>query len=314
MVRLRDDKAGAMIGRMRGKKILKIAGAVVGAAFIFAASSAWAQAKFGALSAETDPGRQQPWIVPSPDTATVSHALLYRPQGDGPFRLAVIAHASTQSALRRAQMPQPEYKALALQLVARGFAVLVPERPGHGATGGPYLEDQGGCDDADYVSAGRATAAEIRAAIAFLQTQPFVRKDSAIVIGHSAGGFGALALASSNPKFISHIVAFAPGRGGHAGDRPFAVCAEAKLVAAAGEFGRDARIPVTWLVAENDSYFSPALSRQMAEAFRIGGGKVDFRVLPASGDEGHWLAERGGRPDMAAILDGAIKPARIQPR
>ncbi|WP_315838594.1 alpha/beta hydrolase family protein [Bradyrhizobium prioriisuperbiae] len=303
---------------MRGKKFLKIAGAVVGAAFIFAilsALSAGAQARFGAQSAETEPARRQQWTVPSPDTATVSHALLYRPPGDGPFRLAVIAHASTQNALRRAQMPQPEYAALALQLVARGFAVLVPERLGHGATGGPYLEDQGaGCDDTDYVTAGRVVAAAIRAAMLFLQTQPFVRKDSAIVIGHSAGGFGALALASSDPKAVSHIVAFAPGRGGHAGDRRFAVCAEARLVTAAGEFGQGARVPVTWLVAENDSYFSPELSQRMAEAFRSRGGQVDFRVLRASGDEGHWLAEREVGSDMAAILDRAIRPSRIQTR
>jgi hypothetical protein len=79
----------------------------------------------------------------------------------GPFPLAVIAHASTQNVLRRAQMPQPEYRALAAWLVARGFAVLVPERPGHGATGGKYLEDQGGCDEADYARSGRATADEI---------------------------------------------------------------------------------------------------------------------------------------------------------
>ena len=72
----------------------------------------------------------------------------------GRFRSRVIAHASTQNVLRRAQMPQPEYRALAAWLVARGFAVLVPERPGHGATGGKYLEDQGGCDEADYARIG----------------------------------------------------------------------------------------------------------------------------------------------------------------
>ena len=93
-----------------------------------------------------------------------AHAVLFRPPGDGPFPLAVIAHASTQNVLRRAQMPQPEYRALAAWLVARGFAVLVPERPGHGATGGTYLEDQGGCDEADYAKAGRATADVIAAA------------------------------------------------------------------------------------------------------------------------------------------------------
>src|SRR5205814_8473395 len=123
-----------------------------------------AQAGFGPQGAEGEPGRAQQWLVPSPDPEVAAHAVLFRPQGEGPFRLAVIAHATTQNVLRRAQMPQPEYRALAAWLVGRGFAVLVPERLGHGATGGPYLEDQGGCAEADYVSAGRATAEEIRLA------------------------------------------------------------------------------------------------------------------------------------------------------
>ena len=50
-------------------------------------------------------------------------------------------------------------------------------------------------------------------------------------------------------------------------------------------------MPVTWLVAANDTYFSPALSKQLADAFRGGGDKVDFHVLAAFGSEGHWLAE-----------------------
>jgi hypothetical protein len=55
----------------------------------------------------------QQWRVPPPGLAGMPRALLLRPPGDGPFRLAVIAHASTQNAPRRAQMPQPEYRALA---------------------------------------------------------------------------------------------------------------------------------------------------------------------------------------------------------
>ena len=94
--------------------------------------AASAQPALGAQGAEGEPYRLQQWLVPSPDIATAAHAVLFRPPGEGPFPLAVIAHASTQNVLRRAQMPQPEYRALAAWLVARGFAVLVPERPGHG--------------------------------------------------------------------------------------------------------------------------------------------------------------------------------------
>jgi dienelactone hydrolase len=250
----------------------------------------------------------QSWLVPSPDPATAAHAVLFRPPGDGPFRLAVIADASTQNVLRRAQMPQPEYRALAAFLVARGFAVLVPERPGHGATGGKYLEDQGGCDEADYSRSGRATADEIAAAAGFARQQSFVRHDGMIVVGHSAGAWGALALASENPQDVSAIIVFAAGRGGHANDFPNQVCAPHSLLAAAGEFGRAARVPVSWLVAANDSYFSPDLSKQLADAFRSGGDQVEFHVLPASGSEGHWLAETEAGVKLAAPeLERALK-------
>ena len=270
--------------------------------------NATAQTRFGAQGAEGAPNRVQQWLVPSPDPATPARAVLFRPPGEGPFRLAVIAHASTQNVLRRAQMPQPEYRALASWLVARDFAVLVPERPGHGATGGKYLEDQGGCDEADYSRSGRATADEIAAAAGFVRQQSFVRQDGMLIVGHSAGAWGALALAGERPQDVSAVIAFAAGRGGHANDLPNEVCAPHTLVAAAGEFGKAARVPVIWLVAANDSYFSPELSKQLADAFRAGGGRVDFYVLPASGSEGHWLAESESGLKLAEpVLDRALK-------
>ncbi|MFZ2156807.1 MAG: alpha/beta fold hydrolase [Bradyrhizobium sp.] len=266
------------------------------------------QEGLGAQGAEAEPNRMQQWRVPSPAMDVAARALLFRPPGDGPFPLAVIAHASTQNVLRRAQMPPPEYRALAAWLVARGFAVLVPERPGHGATGGRYLEDQSGCDEADYARAGRATADAIAAAAGVLRKASFIRPEGMVIVGHSAGAWGALALANANPKDVSAIIAFAPGRGGHANDLPNQVCAPHTLISAAAEFGKAARVPVTWLVAANDTYFSPELSRRMAEAFRGSGGKAWFRVLAASGSEGHWLPESEAGVKIAGPeLDRALK-------
>lgn len=249
---------------------------------------------FGPQAGEGGPHRRQEWRIPSPVPSAPSRALVLRPAGEGPFRLAVIAHASVQNPLRRAMMPQPDYRVLAAWLVGRGFAVVVPERPGHGATGGPYLEDQGRCADADYVRAGDATADSIVTAFGFMRAQNFIRKDGAIVIGHSAGGLGALALAARGVEGLTQIVAFAPGRGGHADDKPNHVCAPDRLVAAASRFGRDARTPVTWIVAQNDTYFAPALSKRMADAFRANGGRVDVHILPAFGSEGHGVVEKEG--------------------
>ncbi len=182
--------------------------------------AASAQANPGAQGGEGQPNRMQQWLVPTPAMETLSHAVLFRPPGEGPFPLAVIAHATTQNVLRRAQMPQPEYRALAAWLVARGFAVLVPERPGHGATGGKYLEDQGGCDEADYSRSGRATANVIAAASGFMRKQPFIKPGGMVILGHSAGGWGALPLASEDPADVAAIIVFAAGRGGRANDFP----------------------------------------------------------------------------------------------
>ena len=286
---------------------------------LLTASPLCAQVTFGPSGEEGQPLRRQEWRVPSPDTGIAARALLFRPPGSGPFRLAVIAHASTQNVLRRAQMPQPEYRPLAAFLVARGLAVLVPERLGHGATGGRYVEDQGGCDEADHARSGRATAEQIRLALEFLRKQDFIRKEDAIVIGHSAGGWGALALADADPKTISTIIAFAPGRGGHANDEPNKICAPHTLLAAAREFGKAARIPVTWLVAASDSYFSPSFSKNLADAFRGGSGKVDFRILPAVGSEGHWLIEseagvKAAGSDLTRALTSARPMAAKKPR
>jgi dienelactone hydrolase len=283
--------------------------ATVTALLAFVASPSRAQLALGPVGEEGAPHRRQQWSLPSSDPGNAAHGLLFRPPGDGPFRLAVIAHASTQNVLRRAQMPQPEYRALAAFLVARGFAVLVPERLGHGLTGGRYVEDQGGCDEADYARSGRATAREISLALEFLRQQDFIRRDGVVAIGHSAGGWGALALANADPKTISAIIAVAPGRGGHANDFPNKVCAPHALIAAAGEFGKAARIPVTWLVAANDTYFSPAFSRQLADAFRGSGGTADFRVLPAGDGEGHWMIEaEAGVKAVGPELERALKP------
>lgn len=245
----------------------------------------------GPQNAEQGPWRRQSWLIPAPVPDLMMHATVLRPAGAGPFPLMVMNHGSTQSAERRGEMAPPGYAAVAHWFVRRGYAVVLPQRPGHGQTGGPYLEDQNGCDDADFLAAGRGAAASIQATLAYMSAQPFVRRTGTVVVGQSAGGWGALAVAAEAPSGLRAVVNFAGGRGGRSYDRPGNNCAPERLVAAAATFGRTARVPTLWLYAENDSYFVPALSRQLADAFRQAGGRADYRLLPAFGTEGHFLAE-----------------------
>ena len=50
-------------------------------------------------------------------------------------------------------------------------------------------------------------------------------------------------------------------------------------------------MPTLWLYADNDTYFPPALSKRMVEAFREGGGKAEYDLFPAVGQEGHALIQ-----------------------
>jgi dienelactone hydrolase len=243
----------------------------------------------GPLAAESGPDREQEWRLPSPLPGRTMHATLFRPAGSGPFPLAVINHGSEQDGAVRSRLPLPAYPALTDWLLARGYAVLLPQRLGHGRTGGPYLEDQGGCTDADFARAGQATADEIEAALAFMQQQAFVRRNGVLIIGNSAGGWGVVALAARNPPGVAALVNISGGRGGHNLGRPGENCAPDRLVAAAAAFGTTARVPTLWLYAENDTYFPPALSRRLADAFRASGGRADYTLVTAAGPEGHDL-------------------------
>jgi len=259
------------------------------ALLLFGIESPRAQASIGPQGPEEGVIRRQSWLIPAQDRITLMRTNVFRPQGAGPFPLAVIAHGSTQNEIRRAEFRAPQYPALTEWLVARGYAVAVPQRPGHGETGGPYYEAQGGCAAADYAKAGQGAASSIAAAVDFLARQAFVKKSGAVALGHSAGGWGALALATHALRPLSGVVAFAAGLGGRADDVAGKNCAPDRLVGAARTYGEKARVPALWLYAENDSYFSPALSKRLADAFRAGGGRGTYELLPAAGSDGHEL-------------------------
>jgi dienelactone hydrolase len=277
----------------------------------FSVESARAQNSSGPQGPEEGVIRRQSWLIPAQDRSTMMWTTVFRPPGAGPFPLAVINHGSTQNELRRAGYAAPQYTVLTEWLVAHGYAVAVPQRPGHGKTGGTYYEDQGGCANADFRKAGLSTAASIAAAIDFMIHQPFIRKNGAIAIGQSAGGWGVLALASQNYRPVKAVVAFAPGRGGRIDGVTGRNCAPDRLVAAARQFGEKTRIPSLWIYAENDSFFPPELSKRLVEGFRMAGGRADFHLLPPVGNDGHELIRSNeGAALWAPLLEKFLNNAR----
>ena len=141
--------------------------------------------------------------------------------------------------------------------------------------------------------------------------QDFVKRDGVIVVGQSAGGWGALALASRNPRNVKAVINFAGGRGGHVHGRPNNNCAPERLVAAAGLFGATARIPVLSIYARTTRSFPPSCREQLNDAYRAAGGKLDFRLLPAFSNDGHRLfGARDGVAIWGPIVEEFLKGLR----
>jgi len=229
--------------------------------------------------------------VVSPGTGVVTiDVTVFRPEGKGPFPLAVINHGSPRLASDRRAEGRQRFEAQSLALARRGFIVAVPTRRGYGDSGGDWAEGFGPCREPHYFDSGLESARDVRAAIAELKRDPDVDPGRVLLVGQSAGGWAVLATASQPLEGLVGVINFAGGRGS---TRPGEVCNDARLVEDAGRYGRTSRVPQLWLYAANDQYFSPDVARRMFESFTRAGGKATLRQLPPFGKDGHALFSRG---------------------
>lgn len=267
------------------------------------AGPAWAQTDPWA-KAPKKPGFVQPissklneeaWFVPGGSDAVLK-ARLFKPAGAGPFKVAIVNHGSPPNAADRPTMNVPSYRAATEWLVGRGYVVVLPLRRGYGdSSDARWPENYGSCQNPNYISAGKATADDIEAVVRYVRTLPMVKKDRVLLIGQSAGGFGVMATAGRSLEGVFAVINVAGGRGGHQGGKANQNCSPDRLVTAARTFGGGAKVPSLWLYTQNDTFFEPSLSQRMAEAYRAGGGNVDYRLLPAFKNDGH---------DMFGSADG----------
>lgn len=234
-------------------------------------------------------------LIPSPLPVL---AYVFRPRIEGPLPLVVMNHGESLDANERSFFPLVEFRDAAFWFVRRGNVVVVPIRPGFSRTAielperglfGLYFGEVGKCSAPDFRAPGIAIATINQWAIDYMIAQNEVLPKGVVVVGQSGGGWGAIALSSLKSDSIRAIITFAAGRGGRVDGKPNNNCAPDRLVAAAGQFGSTATIPMLSIYVENDSYFGPTLSKQVLDAYRAAGGNAEYHLLPAFGNEGHFF-------------------------
>lgn len=230
-------------------------------------------------------------------------AILIRPDGAQKYPLALISHGAPREANVRAEMGPNRFYAQAIEFARRGFAALVVMRRGYGTSDGEYSESNGPCASPDYMVSARASADDLRAAIATMKSRNDVTTDGMIAVGQSAGGFASLALSANAPPGLVATINFAGGRGSPANNK---VCDEAQLIETFGKFGATSRVPQLWIYTQNDLYFSPELAKKFHVAFTAAGGKAQFIDAPAFGNDGHNLFS-GGIDKWAPYVDAFLR-------
>jgi dienelactone hydrolase len=254
------------------------------------------------------PMQEEVWAIPVtlPTIAYVVH-----PVGDGPFPLVVMNHGVSLNPRERGFFPLVEFRDAAMWFARRGYMVVAPSGSGYGAAAldepgrglySVFYSKIGSCDNPNFRDAGLAVALIDQWIIDYMTDQRLIVPDNVVVVGQSAGGWAAIALSSRNLPSVRAIITFAAGRGGRVGGKPDNNCAPDKLVAATGEFGRTARVPMLWIYAENDTFFGPALSKKMHEAYTGAGGRAEYHMLPPFGSDGHFLIDSADAISLWAPL------------
>jgi len=213
-------------------------------------------------------------------------AMIYKPEGDGPFPAMVMTHGTSRLVADRLKTTADTYYVRQAETFAKlGMAVIFVVRRGFGISDGPYNESfQYPNGTRNYTRAGLEAAKDLGAAIRYFQDKSYVDKSRVVLLGQSTGGHSVTATGSLNFPGVIGVINFAGGRGSSA---PDVVRDEANLIDSYGTYGKTFRVPTLWLYSENDHYFRPALAQQFLAAFQTGGGKVDFIALPPFGEDGH---------------------------
>jgi pimeloyl-ACP methyl ester carboxylesterase len=153
-------------------------------------------------------------------------------------------------------------------------------RRGFAGSDGEYAEDFGPCQDPDYARTGREAARDVSATLEHLSHADFVDPHRIIVLGHSTGGWAAIAFSADAGTAVGGFINFAGGRGGRDPNGSGQRCAQAPLLEGTALFGRTSRIPSLWIYTENDNIFPPDVARAMLDSFRGAGGQAELVVLP----------------------------------
>lgn len=230
----------------------------------------------------------------------------FKPDGDGPFPVALINHGKANGDPRFQVRYRPTVAVR--YFLQRGYAVVVPMRQGFSKSGGSYIG--GGCN---VESNGRVQAEDVKAVLDDVVLQPWADKTQMLVLGQSHGGWTTLAFGALGYPGVKALVNFAGGL-----RQEGCVAWENNLALGAANYARQTLLPSLWFYGDNDSYFQTSTYRAMFEQYTAAGGKAQLVAFGTFGADAHSLfgavAGQGiWQPEVSKFLQANDLPSAPLP-
>jgi len=215
--------------------------------------------------------------------------VIFRPNGAGPFPLAMFNHGSTGNGTNSALFTETLFDVgLADFLNDRGWLVAFPQRRGRGKSDGLYDEGfsadrrQGyTCDFDRSLSGAERALDDIAAAMTSLKQRPDVAPSRVLIGGQSRGGILSVAYAGMHPDQIFGVINFVGGWMGTGCDTASRL--NGTLFERGARFGR----PTLWLYGHHDPFYDIEHSRNNFASFQSAGGHGTFLEFDVPGGYGH---------------------------
>lgn len=229
--------------------------------------------------------REEILSIPAAPGGPLLVVTLVRPDGPGPFPLAVMNHGATAGQTETAARYRDSFATY--YFLSRGYAVALPMMRGFAGSEGSLPAH--GCDAQTLAT---DAANDVAHVIGELVRRPDLDPGRIVVAGQSFGGWNTLAVGAAQVSGVRALVNFNGGVN-------IGTCSRMRneLVSAAGAFGGKTTAPSLWFYGDTDALFPPTTWRAMFANYTGHGGKAEIIDVGSSFTDSHQFL---GDPSAAA--------------
>lgn len=209
---------------------------------------------------------------------------LQRPNDSLPHPLIIMTHGRDGPYPQRNPAEVEGYKNICNALAQRGYVVMLLVRRGYGNSDGPDSE----LKNTPY-ECGLEAAKDLLSAVEYMKTQSYVDPNKIVVMGHSQGGWAAIAFSTLKVDGVLGTVNLSGGTNYADINSDPSPTTHSKWISDCGEYGKINMIPTLWIYSPNDQSIPGDTSQSMFDSFQKNGGKGTFVMKPAYSTNGHWF-------------------------